>query len=86
MDCPICDGPTTVKDSRYRDESRVVRRRRECLTCGRRFTTYEYFGAMAEHLTPRQNKLISAFGRLNSVRQKHVEKTIELLQGTDGPA
>jgi transcriptional repressor NrdR len=43
MRCPFCDfGDSKVIDSRSSNEGRVVRRRRECLACGRRFTTKEY--------------------------------------------
>jgi transcriptional repressor NrdR len=42
MRCPFCDHPEDkVVDSREAQEGRVTRRRRECLGCGRRFTTYE---------------------------------------------
>lgn len=41
MMCPLCRrGETKVVDSRGSQEF-VIRRRRECLECGRRFTTYE---------------------------------------------
>lgn len=41
MLCPLCrEGETKVVDSRGSQEF-VIRRRRECLSCGRRFTTYE---------------------------------------------
>ncbi|MEZ5941708.1 MAG: transcriptional regulator NrdR [Planctomycetaceae bacterium] len=41
MRCPYCrKGETKVVDSRDSQEF-VIRRRRECLDCGRRFTTYE---------------------------------------------
>jgi transcriptional repressor NrdR len=41
MMCPFCrDGETKVIDSRA-SEQFVIRRRRECLSCERRFTTYE---------------------------------------------
>ncbi len=41
MLCPFCQkGETKVVDSRGSQEY-VIRRRRECLDCGRRFTTYE---------------------------------------------
>jgi transcriptional repressor NrdR len=41
MMCPYCrTGETKVVDSRGSQEL-VIRRRRECLECGRRFTTYE---------------------------------------------
>jgi len=40
--CPFCANKTDkVVDSRESKEADVVRRRRECLACGRRFTTYE---------------------------------------------
>ena len=43
MRCPFCQHPEDrVVDSRTSREGRAVRRRRECLDCGRRFTTYEY--------------------------------------------
>ena len=42
MRCPYCEADDDkVVDSRPADEGAAVRRRRECLTCGRRFTTYE---------------------------------------------
>lgn len=42
MKCMYC-GCTESKviDSRSTDEGRTIRRRRECMQCGRRFTTYE---------------------------------------------
>jgi transcriptional repressor NrdR len=43
MRCPFCGHQEDkVVDSRTAQEGRAVRRRRECLACGRRFTTYEY--------------------------------------------
>ncbi len=42
MHCPFCNEPDTkVIDSRLATEGGQVRRRRECLTCKERFTTYE---------------------------------------------
>ncbi|TNF48945.1 transcriptional repressor NrdR [bacterium] len=42
MKCPFCsDFDNKVVDSRISGDSDVIRRRRECLDCGRRFTTYE---------------------------------------------
>ena len=42
MKCIYCGGEESkVLDSRNSDESNAIRRRRECLECGRRFTTYE---------------------------------------------
>lgn len=42
MRCPRCSGPEDrVVDSRTAEDGAAIRRRRECLACGRRFTTYE---------------------------------------------
>ena len=42
MKCMYCGFPESkVIDSRSADEGNSIRRRRECLKCGRRFTTYE---------------------------------------------
>ncbi len=42
MRCPFCHAPETkVIDSRLANEGDSVRRRRECLTCSERFTTFE---------------------------------------------
>ncbi len=44
MRCPFCEvDRDKVVDSRPSDEGSAVRRRRECLECGRRFTTYERY-------------------------------------------
>ncbi|MBU0469022.1 MAG: transcriptional regulator NrdR [Candidatus Omnitrophica bacterium] len=43
MKCPSCNFPETkVVDSRLSGDGSSIRRRRECLKCERRFTTYEY--------------------------------------------
>lgn len=40
--CPSCAGnEDKVVDSRTADDGTAIRRRRECLSCGRRYTTYE---------------------------------------------
>ncbi len=42
MKCPFCDElEDKVVDSRMAKEGEVIRRRRECLACRRRYTTYE---------------------------------------------
>lgn len=42
MKCPYCGyQESKVVDSRPTDEGERIRRRRECLSCGKRFTTYE---------------------------------------------
>jgi transcriptional repressor NrdR len=50
MRCPFCSAvETKVIDSRLANDGDMVRRRRECLTCSERFTTYE----SAELVMPR---------------------------------
>ena len=42
MHCPFCaHDDTKVNDSRLAAEGTQIRRRRECLACGERFTTFE---------------------------------------------
>ena len=42
MRCPFCkEEQDKVIDSRSSDGGRIIRRRRQCLSCGKRFTTYE---------------------------------------------
>jgi len=42
MNCPFCNySETKVVDSRETNERKITRRRRECLKCGLRFSTYE---------------------------------------------
>jgi transcriptional repressor NrdR len=43
MECPYCGSEENkVTDTRPGKDGKSVRRRRECLSCNRRFTTYEY--------------------------------------------
>ena len=50
MHCPFCShSETKVNDSRLVAEGHQVRRRRECLACGERFTSFE----SAELIMPR---------------------------------
>ena len=45
MRCPFCkEDRDRVVDSRSSDAGRVIRRRRQCLACKKRFTTYEKIG------------------------------------------
>lgn len=41
MNCPICQSTTRVINSRVADQEKSIKRRRICVKCGRRFTTYE---------------------------------------------
>jgi transcriptional repressor NrdR len=47
MKCPFCnEQDTKVIDSRSSDDNSAIRRRRQCITCGKRFTTYEKLETM----------------------------------------
>ena len=47
MKCPFCgDQDSKVVDSRHNEDSNSIRRRRECMKCQRRFTTYEMVESM----------------------------------------
>jgi len=42
MRCPFCgNNDTQVKDSRPTEDNNAIRRRRQCVNCGARFTTFE---------------------------------------------
>ena len=47
MKCPFCSSDDTkVIDSRPADDNTSIRRRRQCIVCGKRFTTYEKLETM----------------------------------------
>ncbi|MCH7959571.1 MAG: transcriptional repressor NrdR [Candidatus Hydrogenedentes bacterium] len=49
MRCPFCsNNDAKVVDSRSSKDGVAIRRRRECLTCGRRYTTYERIEEVAQ--------------------------------------
>jgi transcriptional repressor NrdR len=51
MHCPFCGHEETkVTDSRLAAEGRQIRRRRECLKCGERFTTFESAELVMPHV------------------------------------
>jgi transcriptional repressor NrdR len=54
--CPACHSPTRVLESRASEGGGAVRRRRECPSCGRRFTTYERREAEPIHVIKRDGE------------------------------
>ena len=57
MHCPFCsDLDTKVIDSRLVAEGDSVRRRRECLSCGERFTTFETSELVMPHVIKRDGR------------------------------
>ncbi|MDR2032732.1 MAG: transcriptional regulator NrdR [Azoarcus sp.] len=54
MKCPFCgDANTQVTDTRENDDGDVVRRRRRCVRCDKRFTTYERIDLKHPHIVKR---------------------------------
>lgn len=54
MKCPFCGDPNTqVADTRENEDGDVVRRRRRCVACDKRFTTYERIDLKMPHIIKR---------------------------------
>ena len=82
MKCPFCgDQESKVVDSRHSDDSQSIRRRRECLNCQRRFTTYEMVESLpiivvkrdGSHQTFDRNKILNSMVRAFDKRQVDVK-------------
>ena len=72
MRCPFCHGTEDrVVDSRSSREGGAVRRRRECLSCGRRYTTYEY-------VEERQLQVVKRDGTIESFDRRKLLRSIRL--------
>ncbi len=57
MRCPFCrEDHDRVVDSRSSGEGAIIRRRRECLSCGRRFTTYERIETLPVRVVKKDNR------------------------------
>jgi transcriptional repressor NrdR len=68
MRCPYCNfGETKVMETREAEDSDVTRRRRECLKCKKRFTTYERV-EMLELRIVKKNGDIEGFNRNKVLR------------------
>lgn len=81
MKCPFCgDQDSKVVDSRHSEDSLSIRRRRECLACQRRFTTYETVESLpiivvkrdGSHQTFDRNKILNSMVRAFDKRQVDV--------------
>ena len=56
MKCPYCGyQESKVVDSRHSDEGNSIRRRRECLACQKRFTTYETVECLPINVVKKDN-------------------------------
>lgn len=68
MDCPFCSQKTKVTDKRKSPEG--IRRRRECLKCKKRFTTYE-------RVSKRELYIIKKDGRREKFDREKLDLGIE---------
>ena len=63
MKCPFCQADNDrVTDSRASEDGVAVRRRRECVACGRRYTTYERYENLALKVV-KKNKVREPYER-----------------------
>ena len=78
MKCPFCgDQDSKVVDSRHSEDGQSIRRRRECLKCQRRFTTYEIVESLPIIVVKRdgsrqafdRNKILNSMVRAFDKRQ-----------------
>ena len=83
MKCPFCGDPESkVVDSRHSEDGLSIRRRRECLACQRRFTTYEYVESLPIIVVKRdgsrqgfdRNKILNSMVRAFDKRQVTMEQ------------
>ena len=64
MKCPFCNyEESKVIDSRPTDEGEKIRRRRECVACGKRFTTYQIIESVPI-IVVKKDKSRQAFDRI----------------------
>lgn len=68
MNCPYCDGPSRVVDSRPFPEGGGIRRRRECQACRRRFTTHERLAPVEVRVVKERGRAAEPFAAEKIVR------------------
>ena len=83
MKCPFCgDQESKVVDSRHSDDGTSIRRRRECIACQRRFTTYEIVESLPIIVVKRdgtrqsfdRNKILNAMVRAFDKRKVEISE------------
>ena len=92
MKCPFCgDQESKVVDSRHSEDGLSIRRRRECLNCQRRFTTYEIVESLPIIVVKRdgsrqgfdRNKILNSMDRITTEIEQAVQNTLEREVTTD---
>jgi transcriptional repressor NrdR len=89
VECPYCGNDSRVLDSRGGKET--VRRRRECLACARRFTTYERLAPSEIRVVKRdgatepfdRDKLTALVARLARDRPVSAKSGVDLVRGLE---
>ena len=83
MKCPFCgDQDSKVVDSRRSEEGDSIRRRRECMACQRRFTTYEIVESLpiivvkrdGTHQSFDRNKILNSMVRAFDKRKVEISE------------
>ena len=81
MKCPFCNSEqVAVIDSRPVETKNAIRRRRECLNCGKRFTTFEHYIEKQEKITDKFNLY---FQDLKPETQKELLNYINVTSATE---
>lgn len=92
MHCPFCHHPDhKVVDSREAQDGKAIRRRRECLQCQRRFTTYERVEQTALKVIKKDNrredydrtKILNGVLRACEKRPVSMEQIEQLVDGVE---
>jgi len=93
MRCPYCNfDEDRVVDSREAKEGTVIRRRRECLQCGKRFTSYERIEEIALMVVKRDgsresfdpNKLLAGMRKACEKRPIQLKALEAIVDGIEG--
>ena len=89
MKCPFCNfADTKVIDSRAQDDNSVIRRRRVCEKCGKRFTTYERVDMIPITVIKRDgtreifDKAKLQNGIMKSCNKQQIQKLVDDIENT----
>lgn len=92
MKCPFCDfQDSKVIDSRPTEEGSSIRRRRECISCGKRFTTYEKVESLPIMVIKKdetrepfdREKILTGIIHACRKRQVSMEKMVEMVDNIE---
>ena len=89
MKCPVCGfAESQVVDSRHIEEGNSIKRRRECLACQKRYTTYEYIETVQLFVIKKdgtkalfeRNKLLSGIAKACEKRPVDPEEIVNEIE------